>query len=282
MLERVLLPFAKRFVAGTDRDAALDRTRELNRDGITALIDELGEHVEQPAVAAAARDAYVDLIERIDAEDLDAHLSVKPTHLGLGFSEHAARNHIADLVETGAEHGVFVWIDMESSEFTDATLRIHDDIQAEYDNLGVCIQAYLKRSLADVEALVDRGAHVRLVKGAYSEEPSIAYQDRDRVRDQFRAILRELAAGDDWFAVGTHDEVLIDEARELLDEHGRDDCMFQFLMGVKEDVQREMAAEGVRVGQYVPYGPDWPAYYWRRVRERRENLFFALRAIFSR
>lgn len=281
LLRRVLLPFARRFVAGETVESAVQHARELNEDGITAYIDLLGEHVGEEGVAEDARDEYLELLDRIDTEDLDAGLSIKPTHLGLEIDEEVCRDNIAQILDQAADYGRYVWIDMESSAHTAETIDLYLDLLEEHGNVGVCIQAHLKRSREDVERVIDGGGDVRLVKGAYSEPPEVAYQDRDAVDRNFRELMELLFDSDAYFAVATHDEHLIERAKQRgeVSHRERDEYAFQFLMGVRDDLERELADEGYRVGEYVPYGPEWLSYYWRRVRERRENLFFALRAV---
>ncbi|MFB6294852.1 MAG: proline dehydrogenase family protein [Candidatus Nanohaloarchaea archaeon] len=281
VLRRLLLPFARRFVAGETVESAVQHAHELNEDGIVAYIDLLGEHVEDRGVAEDARDEYIDLLDRMAAEDIDAGLSIKPTHLGLNIDRAFCRDNIATILERAAADGRYVWIDMESSDHTDATLDLYLDLLSEYSNVGVCIQAYLKRSRDDVERVIDAGGDIRLVKGAYSEPPEVAYQDRDAVDRNFRELMELLFDADTYFAVATHDEHLIERAKQRADVSGRsrDEFAFQFLMGVRDGLERELAEDGYRVGEYVPYGPEWLSYYWRRVRERKENLWFALRAV---
>ncbi|MDY6761448.1 MAG: proline dehydrogenase family protein [Candidatus Nanohaloarchaea archaeon] len=281
VVRHFLLPFARRFVAGETPETAIQHVRDLNENGIVAYIDLLGEHVSKHGTAAAARDEYIELLDRIAAENLDAGLSVKPTHLGLEIDREFCRDNIDRLLAHAAEYGRYVWIDMESSDHTQETVDLYLDLLEDHSNVGVCIQSYLKRSREDVEQIIDAGGDVRLVKGAYDEPAEVAYQDREAVNENFRELLQLLFDSDTYFAVATHDEDLVTEAKQLAQEAGRerDEFAFQFLMGVRDDLERELAEEGYRVGEYVPYGPEWLSYYWRRVRERKENLFFALRAV---
>ncbi|MDY6769841.1 MAG: proline dehydrogenase family protein, partial [Candidatus Nanohaloarchaea archaeon] len=279
VIRRLLLPFARRFVAGESVESAVAHVRDRNEDGVVAYIDLLGEHVAEREVAEAARDEYIDLLDRLDEEELDAGLSIKPTHLGLEIDEQFCRGNIAAILEHAAERDRYVWIDMESSDHTEETLQLYLDLLEEFDDVGVCIQSYLKRSREDVERVVAADGDIRLVKGAYDEPPTVAYQDRAAVDENFRELLEVLFDTDAFVAVATHDEDLIAHAQDLAAEYGRprDAFAFQFLMGVRDDLAAELAADGYRVGEYVPYGPEWLSYYWRRVRERKENLFFALR-----
>lgn len=281
LLRRLMMPFAKRFVAGETVDSAISYVDRLNDDGIVALVDLLGEHVEDRGVAWSAQEEYIELLERMDDEGLDGGLSIKPTHLGLEIDEEFCRRLIRDLVEAAAERDRFVWLDMESSNHTDETIDIYEDLRVDFDNVGICIQCYLKRSDEDIARLIEGGGIVRLVKGAYDESANTAYTEKDRVDESFRELLEMLFAQDTYFAVGTHDEDLVAYAKELEKEYGKDTDAFefQFLKGVKDGLKHELVEEGYTVAEYVPYGPEWLAYYWRRVRERRENLWFAVHAV---
>lgn len=282
VLQAVMFPFAKRFVAGETVDQALAHTRKLNEDGATAMIDLLGEHVDRKPVAENALTRYVRLLDRIEQADVDADLSIKLTHLGLEIGQDYCRSNVHHLVEHAADHDTFIWLDMESSDHTDATIDLYKELREVHGNVGICIQGYLKRSQDDIQELLQHDGIIRLVKGAYDEPPEIAYQSKERVRENYKSLLEQLFAADTSFAVATHDKQLIDHAQHLEAEYGtdRDRFEFQFLMGVRNTLQRELAAEGYTVSEYVPYGPDWLPYYWRRVREREENLIFAVKAVF--
>ena len=273
-------PVARRFVAGETAAQALDHARRVNEDGVKVVLNLLGEHYDNPADAAADATAYRRLIADLSATDLDACVSVKPTQLGLDVGEATFREHYRELAAHAAEHGVFLWCDMEDSSTTDATVDAFEAFTREFGGgLGLCVQANLRRTREDVERLADVPGKLRLVKGAYDEPESIAYRRQAAVDEAYRDLLaylfRERAGG---IAVGSHDPEMIDHAIRLCEVHGTD-FEVQMLMGVREDAQRELAARGVDVWQYAPYGDAWPSYFYRRVRERRENLTFALRAL---
>jgi len=274
-------PIASRFVAGETAAEALEHAGELDADGIGAIVNLLGEHYENEADAAMDAAAYVELVEHVANADLDACISVKPTQIGLGVSESVFTSYAADIVAAAAERDVFVWFDMEDHTTTDATLDAYESLVTEHGGgVGVCVQANLKRTPADLERLAPLPGTVRLVKGAYDEPADIAHQSKEAVDEAYRACLeyafREFVGT---VAVGSHDPEMISLARALGAEHGTD-YEIQMLMGVRGDAQRELASE-VPVYQYVPYGPKWFAYFARRVTERRENLAFAVRALLS-
>ena len=247
-------PIARRFVAGETAAAAMDHARQLNDDDIGAILNLLGEHYEKRGPADEDTDTYRELLAELGTTDLDACISVKPSQLGLDVGEGLFRENLERVVEAAVER---------------------------YPRMGLCLQANLKRTPDDVERLAGLPGKVRLVKGAYEEPPEIAYTDKARVDEVYRDLL-ELAfrTFDGGVAVGSHDPEMVDLAAGLYEEHGTD-YEAQMLMGVREDAQRELAANGVPVYQYAPYGTRWLSYFYRRVMERKENALFALRAIVS-
>jgi proline dehydrogenase len=276
----MLPPVASRFVAGETAAVALDHVRETNDDGVGVILNRLGEHYHDRRRADADAATYRELVADVGASGLDACVSVKPSQLGLSVSEAAFRENYRSVLDAAADHDVFVWCDMEDATTTDATLDAFADFAPSYPGLvGQCVQANLRRTPEDVDRLVDLPGRIRLVKGAYEEPRDVAYRERHRVDDAFRSILEDLfERRESGVAVGSHDPAMVSLAAELADEYGTD-YEVQMLMGVREDAQRELAAAGVTVSQYAPYGSEWLAYFWRRVRERRENLAFALRAV---
>jgi proline dehydrogenase len=278
----MLPPIARRFVAGETCESALDRARALNDRDIGAILNLLGEHYDDPAQAAADAAAYQTLLEAIDEAGVRACISVKPSQLGLRIGEAVFHENARAVVAAAAERDGFVWFDMEDHETTDATLTVFEAMTEVYpDGVGVCLQANLRRTPADIDRLAGLPGRLRLVKGAYDEPPDIAYTDRRRVNEAYRDVLaRAVHHHDGGVAVGSHDPAMVDHAIALAKEHGTD-VEIQMLMGVREDAQASLAAEH-EVWQYVPYGTKWLAYFWRRVSERKENLLFAVRAVLGR
>jgi len=273
-------PIASRFVAGETPAEAIAHARALNDDGVDAILNLLGEHYDEREPAEADAEAYVDLIADIGASDVDACISVKPSQIGLDVGEALFRELLERIIAAGDEHDVFVWVDMEDRHTTDATLDAFEAFAREYDgDVGLCIQANLKRTPEDLQRLVDVPGKVRLVKGAYDEPADVSYKEKSKVNEQYRELLEFMfEAFDDGVAVGSHDPAMIEHARELHDEYGTP-YEVQMLMGVREDAQRELASDGVEVWQYAPYGGKWLSYFYRRVRERKENVLFAARAV---
>ena len=277
----MLPPVANRFVAGESAATVLEHARRMNDDGVGVICNHLGEHYHDRAPADADTVTYERLVEDIGNSDLRACVSVKPSQLGLFVDESVFRSNLARVVAAGAEHDVFVWIDMEDHTTTDATLDAFEAHAREHDGgVGVCVQANLKRTPADLERLADCPGTVRLVKGAYDPPEDIAYTEKARVDEAYRDCLRYMFREfDDGVAVGSHDPEMLTLAADL---HTKYDTSYevQMLMGVREDAQVDLAGT-CEVWQYTPYGSSWPAYFWRRVLERKENTLFALRAIAS-
>jgi proline dehydrogenase len=252
----------------------------MNDDGVKVILNLLGEHYHEHPPADEDAAAYVDLVEDIASTDLDACVSVKPSQIGIDVGDTAFRENYRRIVRAGDEEDVFVWCDMEDADTTDVTLDVFEEQARELGGgVGQCVQANLKRTGADLERLADVPGKIRLVKGAYDESPAISYTEKSRVNEKYRehlAFLFREYEGD--IAVGSHDPEMIAYAETLSEEYGRP-FEVQMLMGVREDEQRRLAAEGREVWQYAPYGTKWFSYFYRRVRERKENALFALRAI---
>ena len=297
-------PIAARFVAGETAVSVLDRARVLNGRGIGAICNRLGEHYDSREPADEDVEAYRRLLAEFQSRGLRACVSVKPTQLGLAVHEEVFRENLERVVDAavwdgggdgeggrgGARSGNagatgFVWIDMEGPGTTGATVDAFEAVsRANPGRVGVCLQANLDRTEADVERLADVPGKVRLVKGAYDPPPNEGVRGADAVNRAYEARLEELFATrdgpDQAVAVGTHDPRLIELARSLGAAHGTD-FEVQMLMGVREDEQDRLARE-LDVWQYVPYGERWLAYFSRRVAERKENVLFALRAVLGR
>jgi len=283
-------PIASNFVAGETPEAALAHVETLNDRGVAGILNLLGEHYTERPPADADADAYVDLVRTIADRGVDACVSVKSSQIGLDIGDDVFRENLARIVEAAnpgdsdaaddTTDGTFVWIDMEDHETTDVTLDAFERHAVETDgNVGVCVQANLKRTREDLERLADLPGKVRLVKGAYDEPAAIAYTKKARVDESYRDCLAYMfEAFDDGIAVGSHDPAMIEHAAELHAEHGTP-YEVQMLTGVRESAQFDLSADGVEVHQYIPYGSKWFSYFYRRIRERKSNALFALRAI---
>lgn len=279
------IPFLRRmplrFVAGTTLDEAVRAVRTLNAGRATATLDVLGESVHDRASADLAATAYVEAIERIAAERLDANVSLKLTQMGLDLGVDECLAVVAPVVEAGGRHGVFVRIDMESSDYTDRTLEVVRRLRADNHDVGPVIQSYLRRSPDDVESLAAERVRTRVCKGAYLESPEVAHQDREAIGDAFVALCTRLLEADAYPGVATHDPDTIERVAAAATRLGvpADRFEFQMLFGIRRDLQRQLARRGYRLRIYVPYGSEWYPYFMRRLAERPANLLFVLRSV---
>jgi len=273
---------AARFIAGEELEAALAVIRRLNAEGFMVTLDLLGESVEEAAEAEAACQAYVRLLDRLAAEGLSSHVSVKLTQLGLAIDEELACRHLSLTCECAARHHNFVRVDMEGSAFTESTLRVFRAVSAPRDVVGIVIQSYLYRSQKDVEELLKCGARIRLVKGAYDEPREIAFRRKKDVDANFSRLMAMMLSSGIYHAIATHDARLIAETRHYARAHHipPDRYEFQLLYGIRRDLQRDLLRQGERVRLYVPYGHQWYSYFMRRLAERPANMLFLLRNLF--
>jgi proline dehydrogenase len=267
---------AGRFVAGETLDECIPVLRRLNDQGLYANTTLLGEGVLEPTQTDAVVAAYREVIERIAAEELRANVALKLTHLGLEIDEELAYANIARLLELGS----FIRIDMEQSQFVDATLRIYRRLRAAgFDNVGTVLQAYLYRTPDDLEALLPLSPNLRLVKGAYLEHDGVAYPRKADVDAVYARLLEGMLQGSGHTAVATHDEQLIEHAIRFAGEHtiANDRFEIQMLYGVRPQLQLELVRRGLKVLVATPYGPEWYPYLMRRLGERPANLLFFLK-----
>ena len=262
--------FSARYIAGTTLDDAVGVVERLNADGKLATIDVLGEEITREDEARAIAQAYRDVFDEIERKQLESNVSVKLTALGLGLSYDMCRANLEDVVRQAADDHNFVRIDMEDSSTTDDTLRLYRELrEAGHENLGVVLQAYLRRTLDDVHALADLQPNVRLCKGIYVEPQSIAFTDPDAIRANFMGCFDALLNAHAYVGVATHDEWLIGQALRIVGERGlaRNDYELQMLLGVREQRASELVAAGHRLRVYVPFGEQWYAYSLRRLQE---------------
>jgi proline dehydrogenase len=261
---------SERYIAGTDLEDACRVVKDLNAAGKMATIDVLGEEVSSREEALEIAQAYNHVFEAIERDGLDSNVSVKLTALGLKVEYELCKENLETVVRHAAARDNFVRIDMEDSSCTNDTLRLYRDLRAEgHENVGVVLQAYLRRTIRDVRDLVPLGVNVRLCKGIYNEPPSIAYKDYQGVRDSFVQCLDELLGGGAYVGIATHDEWLIEEGLRLVEKHGptREQYEFQMLLGVRDQRGDELVREGHRLRIYVPYGEHWYGYSLRRLQE---------------
>jgi proline dehydrogenase len=278
------LPFAlaRRFVAGETLDQALPAVERILDDGLHVTLDLLGEDVEDRNRAAALTDTYIDLTRRLAdfRRGRDANISIKLSMIGQVVDVDFCQQNLRRLLDVARETRTFVRLDMEGSDLTDSTLEIFEDVYPEYpDFVGTVLQAMLKRTEADIARMCELKARTRLVKGAYREPSEIAYQDMPAIRERFRKHMKELLMKGRYPAIATHDDELIGATKAFAREAGVDakDFEFQMLYGLRPDTQRQLVADGYNMRVYVPYGTEWFPYFSRRLRERKENVWFVLK-----
>ncbi len=273
-----------RFVAGETLEEALRALDALHATGLRTTVDILGEAVTSADAARAAADEYLVVVDAVAARGLDRNVSVKLSQMGLGLDDDVCRDNVRRILERAAEHDAFVRIDMEDHATTGATLalwRALRPINAGRGDSGVVIQAALRRSPADVDALIAEGARIRLCKGAYVEPAAVAYPDKADVDAAYATLMERLLRDATFPGIATHDEHLIRRAVAFVRDQGiaPDRFEFQMLYGVRRDLQERLVRAGFGVRVYVPYGTQWYPYFMRRLAERPANVAFVLRSI---
>ncbi len=273
---------AARFIAGENLEDTVRAVHHLNAEGFDVTLDFLGESVQAASEAEEACKIYLGILDRLAAEGLRSHISLKPTQLGLAMDEDLACRLLSEVAQRAALHHNFVRIDMESSAHTESTLRVFQRVDAPRDVMGVVIQSYLRRSEKDVADLVKCGARVRLVKGAYQEPSEVAFPHKVDVDGNFVKLMEMLLTSGEFHAIATHDPRMIAATQAYARAHGMAPSQYEFQMlyGIRRQSQRELLRLGYRVRVYVPYGKEWYPYFMRRLAERPANLFFLLRNFF--
>ncbi len=270
-----------RFIAGENIDDAIIAIRELNTLGITASFDHLGESITSEADADAEVREYLRVLGKIEDTGINSNISVKLTQLGLDIDEALCLKNTRRMAEEAARRGNFLRIDMEDTPKTEATLRIFRTLRAEFDNLGIVIQAYLYRSEKDIAELLKLGARIRLCKGAYQEPAEVAFPEKNEVDANFIRLMKLLLQSGVYHGIATHDEKMIAATKEYATQAGiaQSSFEFQMLFGVRRDLQVKLKREGWGMRTYVPYGEFWYPYFMRRLAERPANVWFVLKNI---
>lgn len=276
--------FARRFIAGETIEEAIAAARAIQASGMLITLDQLGESVSTPAEADAATRGYIALINRIAESGIERNVSVKLTQLGLTIDRATAVDNLRKILEQADALGFFVRIDMEDSPYTEVTLSIFETLwHHDHRNIGVVLQSALRRSEDDVRRVNAIGGRVRLVKGAYKEPRSVAYQQKAEVDAAFIRLTEILLKDGVQPAIATHDEKMIAATRDMAGRLGipKDKYEFQMLYGIRRDLQAALVAEGYRMRVYTPFGSEWFPYFMRRLGERPANVGFVLRGILS-
>jgi len=283
-LQRRLFFLARRFVAGERVDNAIEAVKRLNAQGLSASLDFLGEDVHHEAEAAKNSAIYCETIDRIASDGLKANVSVKLSAIGQSIDEELAVANLARVIARARPHSMFIRLDMEGSATVDSTYRILDRALETYDHVGPVVQAYLDRAAQDVERIIKRNLRARLCKGAYKEPKQIAIQKMPLIRRNYMQLAQRLLSSGTYPGIATHDDLLIDAVKAFADRESirRDAFEFQMLYGIRADAQRAIVREGYRMRVYVPFGTHWAGYFYRRLAERKENVWFVMRNLFGR
>jgi proline dehydrogenase len=280
---------ARRFVAGETLDEAITVARTLNQKGLMVSLDHLGESVRSEEAARRAAADYLECLDGIYRNSIDGNISVKLTQLGLDIDESLCIDNMRRILTKASEIDTTVTIDMESSVYTETTLRVFRLLARDFNNVGTVIQSYLRRSEADMKALAQEGAMIRLCKGAYKEPPDIAFPDKADVDKNYITIMRQFMSEANrkagaYLKIATHDPKIIETAIAYIKENQipGDQFEFQMLYGIRPQTQLDLRQRGYRVRVYVPYGTEWYPYFMRRLAERPANAWFILKNLFSR
>ena len=276
----LLLRIAKHWIAGETFEDAKARARQSNVHNVRGIINLLGEETTDREETTVATAEYVEILKELQTSGIQSCISVKPTQLGLAIDKSLFKENLDRILSSARSLGNFVWMDMEGSPFTADTVDSYLEFRKRYDNVGIAIQAYLRRSQEDVSRILESGGAIRLCKGAYKENPSIVYKRKKEIDENFSRLMRMMFERGRGFAVGTHDEKLIEEATRLSNVHHAD-FEFQMLMGIRDKKKLELVERGYRVSEYIPFGKSWWAYSVRRIREHKSNIFLLARSLIS-
>lgn len=281
------LPFvlARRFVAGESFDEAIPEVEQINNKDIKVTLDLLGENVKDRRMAEGMVENYIELLNSINESGINSTISIKLTMLGLDIDKTFCRENLFKLLDVAKEYNQFVRIDMEGSDYTQATIDLYKDAFRQYGkHVGIVIQAYLHRSKNDIPELSEMGADIRLCKGAYKEPERIALQNMSAIRDAFKEYAKILLEKTTYPRIATHDDELLEWTKSYSEENniGKARFEFQMLYGLREETMEQLADEGYNTRIYVPFGTMWLPYFKRRLLERKENIWFVLTTMFKK
>lgn len=269
---------SRRFVAGEVLDEAIQVTRVLNQRGMHVSLDHLGENISDAQEARLADRDYITILDTIKQTGIDANISIKLTALGLDISQELCEQNVCNILEAAQKYPIFVRIDMEGSAYTERTVDITLRMHKQFEHVGTVIQSCLYRSKKDIEQLIVQGVRVRLVKGAYKEPKTIAFQNKSEVDHSYVQLMMLLLAKGNYPAIATHDESIINATCKYARDHGigKEAFEFQMLYGIRRDLQEKLVSQGYNMRIYVPYGSQWYPYLMRRMAERPANLVFVM------
>lgn len=271
LMEKIVFRIAKQWIAGDTMNQAVKSAQNANKNGMDAIINKLGEHMNSKSQIDGTVSEYLVLVSNLKKFNVQGGVSIKPTQVGLSKSKKECLENLTKIIEKAALSQSFVWIDMESSEHTDETFQMYCELFEKYERLGIAIQANLKRTRDDLKKLIEKGAKIRLVKGAYHENAKVAFHSRKEVDTNYQFLMKMLFKGANEFAIATHDSELIDKAIELSKIHSKK-FEFQMLKGIRDELKPVLINKGFSVSEYIPYGTNWLPYSIRRLKERKRNI----------
>ena len=273
---------AQSVVAGTTIEEVIESIRKLNEQGISCTVDNLGEYVTDESEATQAKEEILAMIEAIQVEELDAHISLKPSQLGLDIDIDFCYDNLYEIVERAHEYGIFVNFDMEDYKRLQPSFDMLEELAKSFDNVGTVIQAYFHRAKDDIENFKD--FRLRVVKGAYKESEEVAYQDKLDIDINFIELIEYHLAHGHFTSIATHDHNIIKHVKYYVEQYDipKEKFEFQMLYGFRKDLQLELAREGYQVCVYVPYGKDWYGYFMRRLAERPQNISLVTKQVFNK
>ncbi|AXI09776.1 proline dehydrogenase [Oceanobacillus zhaokaii] len=271
---------AEKFVAGTNIDSVTNVVKELNNCGISCTIDNLGEYISDKSEAIAAKQDLIKILEKIHKEKLDCHISVKLTLLGLDINQSFCMENTKEVLDAAKEYNIFVNFDMEDYSHYEQTMAVLRHFKETYPQIGTVIQSYLYRAADDLEGLQE--TRIRLVKGAYKEAESVAYQSKQEINRNFIELAKGRLLGEAFTSIATHDHNIINELKTFIEENKIDNSKFEFQMlyGFRTEMQHELAKAGYPFCTYIPFGTDWFAYFMRRLAERPQNINLVMKDVF--
>ncbi len=276
--------FANRYIAGDKLSEGIEVVKKLNSKNIIATMDVLGESIKDIDEAIQSKNESLEVLDGINQTGINSNLSVKLTMLGLNIDFNLCLSLVSEIIERAKSYNNFVRIDMEDSSVTEATIKIFEEVRKKFDNVGLVLQSYMRRSEADVLRLTEQKANFRLCKGIYVEPESIVYKGKQEIRDNFLKLLRLMFERKAYVGIATHDDYLIDGAKKIISELGltKNEYEFQMLLGVKEKLRDKIVAEGHKMRVYTPFGERWYQYSIRRFKENPNVAFQVVKALFSR
>ena len=287
LFEKLLFKLSKKWIAGYNRDDALNYALNANERGIKSIINYLGEDFKNENYVKKTVIEYKNLIDRIRMANIQGSLSIKLTQIGLSIDTNFCSNQLMEIISCAKKNQIFIWIDMESFENVESTLSIYQNMLKETKGIGIVLQSYLKRSYSDMSKLLQYNANIRLVKGAYNEKEEHAFHRKSEIDDNYYEMLKLFFNTDlienQFFAIATHDSALIQKSLELFSNSNlkKETLHFQFLKGIREKLKIELLSKGFTVEEYIPYGENWLPYSMRRIKEKKSNIFLLMRSLIS-